>query len=153
MCSGAPGGDVRRCLLHTTSMAVMKLVLVLLILLALAIAGAVALRARAGGAVPTTNPPNWQPPAADIISEVSVMANGDVFLQGTPIPLDALGDWFATQKAGTEIRYYRENPAGEPHANAMKVLSMIMDQKLSISISSKPDFSDYVDEMGVSHPR
>jgi hypothetical protein len=35
----------------------------------------------------------------------------------------------------------------------MAVLRLVMGHRLPVSFSSKPDFSDYVDEAGASHPR
>jgi hypothetical protein len=35
----------------------------------------------------------------------------------------------------------------------MEVLRLVLDHGLPISLSSKPDFSDYIDPSGVSHPR
>jgi hypothetical protein len=34
----------------------------------------------------------------------------------------------------------------------MKVMELVADNQLSIRLSSKPDFSDFVDDKGVSRP-
>jgi len=51
-----------------------------------------------------------------------------------------------------EVWYYREAPETEPHPNAMKVLSAIVDQNLPVRLSSKPDYSDSIDDKGRSVP-
>jgi hypothetical protein len=53
--------------------------------------------------------------------------------------------------ADGEIWYYREQ-AANPDAVAMSVIQMVVKHKLGISMSSKPDYSDYLDGKGVPHP-
>jgi hypothetical protein len=50
------------------------------------------------------------------------------------------------------VWYYRENPTDEPHPNAMKVIEQVAQNKLPIRLSMRPDYSDAVDDKGVSHP-
>ena len=56
------------------------------------------------------------------------------------------------QSPGSSVWYYRENPAGEPHPNAKEVLKLIIDARLPIRLSTKPDFSDFVGLDGRPHP-
>jgi len=58
----------------------------------------------------------------------------------------------ALAKMKGEVWYYRETPQAEPHPNALKVLSAIVDQDLPIRLSSKPDYSDTIDDKGRSVP-
>ena len=51
------------------------------------------------------------------------------------------------------VWYYREDGPGEPSREAIEVIKMVVERKLPISLSSKPDFSDYIDEHGNSKPR
>jgi len=51
------------------------------------------------------------------------------------------------------VWYYRESAAQSPPQHALQVLNMVVQNQLRISLSSKPDFSDYVDSKGISHPR
>ena len=51
------------------------------------------------------------------------------------------------------VWYHREAAEGEPPAEAMQVMKLIVDKQVPISLCSKADFSDYVDRKGVSHPR
>jgi GTP cyclohydrolase II len=51
------------------------------------------------------------------------------------------------------VWYYRASGKGEPPVQAIEVFKLIVESKLPISLSTKPDFSDYVDEKGQSLPR
>ena len=57
-----------------------------------------------------------------------------------------------TREGQGEVWYYREVPEADPHPNAMKVLEAIVDQNLPIRLSTKPDYSDSVDDKGRSIP-
>ncbi len=52
-----------------------------------------------------------------------------------------------------EVWYYRQAPEADPHPNAMKVLKAIMDQNLPVRLSTKPDYSDSLDDKDKSVPR
>lgn len=56
------------------------------------------------------------------------------------------------KEAGRQVWYYRENPEVDPHLNAMVVLEHVMVHGVPIRMSSKPDFSDSIDENGESVP-
>jgi hypothetical protein len=86
--------------------------------------------------------------------KLSVLATGQVLLDGTPVEMDALDLALAAAKGENKsVWYYREAAGKEPPPQAMAVIQLVVKHKLPISISSKPDFSDYVDAQGVSHPR
>ncbi len=51
------------------------------------------------------------------------------------------------------VWYHRQNPASEPPPQGPAVIQMIIKHQLPVSMSSRPDFSDYVDSKGVSRPR
>ena len=59
----------------------------------------------------------------------------------------------ATSGPADTVWYYRENPAADPPPNAMAVLDLVMRSRVPISMSSRPDFSDYIDENGSAHER
>jgi hypothetical protein len=87
------------------------------------------------------------------VVKVKVTAGGEITADGQPVTLEQLAVKLADLKqAGGEVWYHRENPAGEPHPNAMKVIELVANNKLPVKLSAKPDFSDAVDEKGVSHP-
>lgn len=89
-----------------------------------------------------------------MILKVSVLASGTVLLDGQPVAFDELQKAFdAASREKGMVWYYREAAAQSPPEHAIRVLNMVVQNKLRISLSSKPDFSDYVDGKGVSHPR
>lgn len=86
--------------------------------------------------------------------EIQVLASGEVQITGVPKSLPEVDKALASLvREGGEVWYYRENAAGDPHPNAVAVIELIVKHQLPISMSTKPDFSDYVDEGGASHPR
>jgi hypothetical protein len=88
------------------------------------------------------------------ILKVSALANGEILLNGQPSSLDQLTARLSiAQKIQGKVFYYRETAEQEPHPNAMQAVERIIESKLPVSFSTKPDFSDYVDENGQSHPR
>jgi hypothetical protein len=89
-----------------------------------------------------------------LVLKVSVLASGTVLLDGQPVPFEQLQRALESAKLDDSVVwYYRESAATSPPAEAMKVLNLVVQNKLRISLSSRPDFSDYVDAKGVSHPR
>ena len=88
------------------------------------------------------------------ILKVSVLVSGSVLLDGEPVSLGGLQEKFQSLKAARGVVwYYREAAGGEPPEEAMQVMRLVTDNRLPISLSSKPDFSDYVDRKGGLHPR
>jgi hypothetical protein len=89
------------------------------------------------------------------VLKVSVLATGAILLDGHGIELDRLAQALQDAKRNDgAVYYYREAATGNPPPlQAMSVLNLVIQNKLPISLSSQPDFSDYVDAKGVSHPR
>ena len=88
------------------------------------------------------------------IARISALAGGTVLLNGTAADISTIEAEFARlKKVNGAVWYYRENPEQEPTPDAMAVVKLVVKYKLPISMSSKPDFSDYVDENGQLHPR
>jgi hypothetical protein len=86
--------------------------------------------------------------------KVSVLADGTILVEGRRSTFDELDAALARAKeANGQVWYHRETARGEPPAAAIQVVQRIVALKLPISMSSKPDFSDWVDAKGVSHPR
>lgn len=89
-----------------------------------------------------------------MILKLSALASGAILLDGEPIEMDVLDQKLAAaDRQRTAIWYYRESAANEPTPEARAVIQLVIKHKLPISMSSLPDFSDYVDAKGVSHPR
>jgi hypothetical protein len=86
--------------------------------------------------------------------KIKVMKNGDVYADGRAVSLDPLSERLAEAKMRSKVAWlYREDLFGEPSVVATEVLRLVMDHGLPISLSSRSDFSDYIDENGISHPR
>lgn len=92
--------------------------------------------------------------AAERVAKVAVFSSGAVHLDGRPITLPTLDQELGKLKAENGVVWYhRQNPASEPPPQGTAVIQMIIKHRLPVSMSSKPDFSDWVDEKGVSRPR
>jgi biopolymer transport protein ExbD len=88
------------------------------------------------------------------VMKVAVYADGRITADGRPVVLGALRGAFAQlKKANGSVLYYREAAGAEPHPNAIEVVRAIIEAKLSVSLSTKPDFSDVVLSDGTTKPR
>ena len=77
--------------------------------------------------------------------KVSVLATGELLLDGQPVTLPGLEHVFGqAPKDGTVVWYYRENAAGDPPAVAAEVMKLITANRLPIRLSLRPDFADTV---------
>ena len=87
--------------------------------------------------------------------KVKVMSDGLIVVDGETVTLSQFQERIGRcDPAKATVWYYRENPnSSEPPAVAFKVLDIVMKQRLAISLSSKADFSDVIDDKGESHPR
>lgn len=86
--------------------------------------------------------------------KVSVLSSGSILLDGTPVGLANLKAALEqADRANDRVLYYREDAAAEPPPQTKEVLDLVIANKLPISLSSKPDFSDYADQFGRLHPR
>ena len=92
--------------------------------------------------------------AAERVARIAVFSSGAVHLDGRPTSLPTLDEELRKLKADNGVVWYhRENPASEPPPQGNAVIQMIIKHRLPVSMSAKPDFSDWVDEKGVSRPR
>jgi hypothetical protein len=88
------------------------------------------------------------------ILKISVLSTNRVLLNGIEVAPNELFEALSeAEKLNGVVWYYRENPGEEPPPAASQVIQMVIDKKLPIIMSTKPDFSDYVDENGSSKPR
>ena len=88
------------------------------------------------------------------VVRISVLRSGKVLLDGKESNLSAVRKALGrAQSEKAVVWYYRENGKGEPPPQAMEVIKLIIENNLPISMSSKPDFSDYIDDKGRSQPR
>ena len=85
---------------------------------------------------------------------ITTIASGALLLNGQPADLASIeAEFKRLQTEKGVVWYYRDNPMSEPSPAAMAVVQLVIQYRLPISFSSKPDFSDYVDENGRSQPR
>lgn len=92
--------------------------------------------------------------AAERVAKIAVFSSGAVHLDGRPTTLPVLDAELQKLKADNGVVWYhRQNPASEPPPQGNAVIQMIIKHRLPVSMSAKPDFSDWVDEKGVSRPR
>lgn len=85
---------------------------------------------------------------------ISLLASGEILLDGVTAQLVNIEQ--ALDKADSKqdaVLYYRENSQGEPPPQAKEIMNLVIARRLRFSFSSLPDFSDYVDRFGQSHPR
>ena len=78
------------------------------------------------------------------VIKISVLAGGQVLMNGQPATLAALGLAMDAAEPGTVVWYYRENAAGAPHPVVIEVIKLITSHRLPIRLSTLPDFSDTV---------
>lgn len=87
------------------------------------------------------------------VLKIAVTADGRVSADGRAVTIDGLAPILRDlAKNKGEVWYYREAAKAEPHPNALKVLSAIVDRNLPVRLSSKPDYSDAIDDKGRSVP-
>jgi hypothetical protein len=92
--------------------------------------------------------------SAEPVARITVLASGVVLLDGQPTTLPALDERLRALKAANgEVWYHRQNPATEPPPQGTAAVRLIIRHRLPVSMSTRPDFTDYVDKDGVSRPR
>jgi biopolymer transport protein ExbD len=92
-------------------------------------------------------------PAEAVVGKVAVSAKGAVWLDGKATTVDALRERLAElKKRNGVVWYYRESAGAEPPPQAMQVMKLIIDARLPISMSTKPDYSDVLLPDGSTRP-
>jgi biopolymer transport protein ExbD len=86
------------------------------------------------------------------VLKISVLSSGRVLLDGNKATVAKVRKALAkvSSERGT-VWYYREK--GEPPSQAIEIVKLVVENRLPISLSSRPDFSDYIDDEGQSRPR
>ena len=93
-------------------------------------------------------------PGNPAVLKLSVLSSGELLLNGSGITLGELEPLLAAAAARNDlVWYYRESASADGPSEALQVLQLVVKHKLRLSLSSKPDFSDWVDAQGRSHPR
>jgi biopolymer transport protein ExbD len=80
------------------------------------------------------------------ILKVSVTAAGRITADGSPVTIESLRQSLIrlAQRKGA-VWYHRETADREPPQQAMQVMEAIIENRLPVRLSSRPDFSDAVD--------
>lgn len=95
-----------------------------------------------------------QKPDESVVGTVAVTAKGGVTFDGAAVTFDVLKQKLAdVKKRNGVIWYYREAGNREPPSQAMEVMTLVVDNRIPISMSTKPDYSDVVLPDGTTRPR
>jgi len=104
--------------------------------------------------LPFSKYPSEQRSPKESAIRISVLSSGRILLEGKKATLAKVKKALAkTQSARSPVWYYRESGKGQPPIEAIEIVKLVVAHKLPNSLSSKPDFSDYIDDEGHSHPR
>jgi hypothetical protein len=79
------------------------------------------------------------------VLKVAVMADGSITVNGVPAPIASLRESLKklSQEKGV-VWYYRETGKTEPPPKAKEVIQAVIDARLPIRLSSRPDYSDII---------
>ncbi len=90
----------------------------------------------------------------EVVGKVAVTKAGAISYNGEPTTLEKLRAQLAQlRQANGAVWYYREAAEGEPPPEAMEVVKLVIENRLPISMSTKPDYSDVVLPDGTVKPR
>ncbi|HEU5169444.1 MAG TPA: hypothetical protein VFU46_02840 [Gemmatimonadales bacterium] len=91
---------------------------------------------------------------SDAVGRIRVTRTGAIWFDGTPVTLQALAPLLQDlRSAGGVVWYYREQADDEPAPEAMAVVRLVIEHRLPISMSTRPDFADVVMPDGSVAPR
>ena len=88
------------------------------------------------------------------IVRIQVGKAGEIWVDGARTTLEALRPRLAELRARDGVVWYHRAAAGgEPPPEAMAVIQLVIEHRLPISMSLRPDFSDVVRADGSVAPR
>lgn len=88
------------------------------------------------------------------VMRLSVLQEGVLLVDDSLVTLPLLQQKLEALKQNQGILWlYRENPAADATPAVRDALQMVRDSGLPVSVSSRPDFADYIDNEGRSQPR
>ncbi|HJQ66715.1 MAG TPA: hypothetical protein VJ816_10075 [Gemmatimonadales bacterium] len=88
------------------------------------------------------------------IARIQVGKAGEIWLDGARTTLEALRPQLAQLRAKNGVVWYHRAATGaEPAPEAMAVIQLVIEHRLPISMSLRPDFSDVVRADGSVAPR
>ena len=88
------------------------------------------------------------------VMRLSVLQEGVLLVDDSLVTLPMLQQKLQALKQNQGILWlYRENPAADATPAVRDALRMVRESGLPVSVSSRPDFADYIDNEGQSRPR
>ena len=85
---------------------------------------------------------------------IKVFVDGSIVADDQPVSLLQLDQRLSDlAKSQGLVLYHREAADTKAHPNASEVVKLIIKHRLPVSLSSNPDFSDWIDDRGVPRPR
>jgi len=88
-----------------------------------------------------------------MVLKIAVLSSGAVTVDGAAVEIERLDEMLGALKASNGIVWYYREHSPTAEATGTSVVKLVVKHKLGFSISSRPDYSDYIDAKGVSHPR
>jgi hypothetical protein len=86
--------------------------------------------------------------------QVQSLRSGVIKVNGKPVTLIGLSEALEQIKSKMgSVLYYREGPDQKPTEHQTETFKAIVSAGVPLSMSSKPDFSDFIGPDGVSQPR
>ena len=88
------------------------------------------------------------------VARIRVSNAGEIWCNDTRTTLESLRGTLRELRAGNgSVWYHRETGTAGPSPEAMAVVQLVIELRLPISLSTKPDFSDMVRSDGSVVPR
>jgi hypothetical protein len=88
------------------------------------------------------------------VARIRVSGAGEIWCNDTRATLESLRGTLAELRAGNGIVWYHREPGtSDPSPEAMAVVQLVIEHRVPISLSTKPDFSDMVRSDGSVVPR
>ncbi len=88
------------------------------------------------------------------VARIQVGTGGEIWLDGARTTLEALRPQLALlRERNGVVWYHRATPGADPAPEAMAVIQLVIEHRLPISMSLRPDFSDVVRPDGSVAPR
>jgi hypothetical protein len=89
-----------------------------------------------------------------MVTRIRVSRDGEIWCDDVRTSLADLGPRLAQLRADQGVVwYYREEAGDNPAPEAMAVVRMVVEQRLPISMSTRADFGDVVQQDGTAVPR
>jgi hypothetical protein len=86
--------------------------------------------------------------------KIGLLESGAILLDGQPIDASQLEVRLSqADRSKDQVLYYKEGLTQLNSRESEAIVKLVIEHRLPISFSTKPDFSDYVDRFGQSHPR